>query len=224
EFFHTFNDLHSSGSQIVISSDRHPKSMPVLEDRLSSRFQWGLIADIQPPDFETRVAILRTKADLLGIPIPTQVLDYVAQKVQKNIRELEGSLNRLAAHARLNRVTLTVESVAPILRDYLQSSGRRSLPAQTILDAVCKYYGLETDKLVGKKRDKEISMPRQIAMYLLKEETEASLNDIGRALGGRDHSTVLHGWHKISKEITADLSLRKEVMELKEVLYSRRFS
>ncbi|MDO8692172.1 MAG: chromosomal replication initiator protein DnaA [Dehalococcoidia bacterium] len=224
EFFHTFNDLHSSGRQLVISSDRHPKSMPVLEDRLRSRFQWGLIADIQPPDFETRVAILRSKADLLGVSIPSEVLDHVAQKVHNNIRELEGCLNRLAAHSRLHRSPLTVESVVPILKDYLQSSGRRSLPPQTILEAICKYYNLETKQLAGKKRDKVVSLPRQIAMYLLREETEASLNDIGRALGGRDHSTVLHGWHKISNEITGDLSLRKEVMELKDILYSRRFS
>ncbi len=224
EFFHTFNDLHSSGRQIVISSDRHPKSMPVLEDRLRSRFQWGLIADIQPPDFETRAAILRSKADFLGVSLPSEVLDLVAQKVQNNIRELEGCLNRLAAHARLHRATLTVDSVAPVLADYLQSSGRRSLPPQTILEAVCKYYGLETRQLSGKKRDRDISLPRQVAMYLLREETEASLNDIGRALGGRDHSTVLHGWNKISNDMSADLSLRKEVMELKEILYSRRFA
>ena len=224
EFFHTFNDLHSSGRQIVISSDRHPRSMPVLEDRLSSRFQWGLIADIQPPDFETRVAILRSKADLLAMSVPGDVLDYVAQKVQSNIRELEGCLNRLAAHARLNRVSLTLESVAPVLKEYLQSSGRRSLPPQTILDTISKYYGLDARDLSGKRRNKEIALPRQIAMYLLREETQASLNEIGQALGGRDHSTVLHGFNKISDEITADLSLRKEVMELKEILYSGRFA
>ncbi len=224
EFFHTFNDLHSSGRQIVITSDRHPRSMPVLEDRLSSRFQWGLIADIQPPDFETRVAILRSKADLLGMSLPGDVLDHVAQKVQQNIRELEGSLNRLAAHARLNRVTLTLENVAPVLKEYLQSSGRRSLPPRIILEAICSYYGLENRDLSGKRRNREVALPRQIAMYLLREETDASLNEIGQALGGRDHSTVLHGWHKISDEITGDLSLRKEVMELKEILYSRRFA
>ncbi|MDP2936256.1 MAG: chromosomal replication initiator protein DnaA [Dehalococcoidia bacterium] len=224
EFFHTFNDLHSAGSQIVISSDRHPRSMPILEDRLRSRFQWGLIADVQPPDFETRVAILRTKADLLGMSLAPEVFDYVAQKVQNNIRELEGCLNRLVAHARLNRVSLSRENVAPVLKEYLQSSGRRSLQPQTILEAICKYYGLETRELSGKKRNKEVALPRQIAMYLLREETDSSLNEIGLSLGGRDHSTVLHGWHKITGEISADLSLRKEVMELKEILYSRGFS
>lgn len=224
EFFHTFNDLHSSGRQIVISSDRHPKSMPVLEDRLRSRFQMGLIADVQPPDFETRVAILRCKSEHLGIKIPAEVLDFIAQKIHNNIRELEGSLNRLAAYAALNRVPLTLETAAPALMDYIESSGRRALPLHSILDAICKYYGVEAKDLSGKKRDKEISLPRQIAMYLLREETEASLNDIGRLLGGRDHSTVLHGWNKISGDITADLALRRDVMELKEILYSQRFA
>jgi chromosomal replication initiator protein len=224
EFFHTFNDLHSEGRQLVISSDRHPKAMPLLEDRLRSRFEWGLIADIQPPSFETRLAILRNKAEQAGISIPSEVLEFLAQKVQSNIRELEGALNRLLAHARLNRTPLSIEAVSPVLKEYLHSEGRRSVNPQAVLEVVCKYYDLEPTLLAGKKRDRDIALPRQIAMYLLREETDSSLNEIGRILGGRDHSTVLHGWEKISGDINSDLALRREIMELKEILYARRYA
>lgn len=220
EFFHTFNALHSAGHQIVMSSDRSPKSMPTLEDRLRSRFEWGLIADIQPPDLETRAAILRTKADAQGERIPSDVLDFIAQKVQTNIRELEGCLNRIIAYARVTHSELSIQVASDALNDMFASGGkRRSIAPSQIIGAVAKYYGVEMDDLTSKKRDRDIALPRQIAMHIMREETEISLVEIGQLLGGRDHTTVMYGCEKIASEINTTSRLRREVMEIKESLY-----
>lgn len=223
EFFHTFNALHSAGHQIVLSSDRSPKSMPLLEDRLRSRFEWGLIADIQPPDLETRVAILRTKADAQGERIPSDVLDFIAQKVQTNIRELEGCLNRIVAYARVAHTELTVQVASDALNDVFSTGGRRrSISPGQIIESVGKYYGVEVDDLRSKKRDRDIALPRQIAMHILREETDISLVEIGQLLGGRDHTTVMYGCEKIATEINTTSRLRREIMEIKESLYSSK--
>ncbi|MBI4757543.1 MAG: chromosomal replication initiator protein DnaA [Chloroflexi bacterium] len=219
EFFHTFNALHGANKQIVVSSDRPPKAILAMEDRLRSRFEWGLIADIQPPDLETRIAILRAKGESQGIPIPSEVIDYIANRVQSNIRELEGSLNRVVAYAALTNSPVTVQVAAMALNDTLVRP-RKASPTK-VVETVAAFYGLGVSALQGKKRDKEIVLPRQVAMYLLREETDASLVQIGEALGGRDHSTILHGCGKISASMSEDNGLRQEIMSLREKLYAR---
>jgi chromosomal replication initiator protein len=223
EFFHTFNDLHSSNRQIVLSSDRPPKSMPLLEDRLRSRFEWGLITDVQPPDFETRVAILRAKAQANRLVIADEVLDFVAHKVKTNIRELEGSLNRVTAYASANRIKITVEVASAALSELSQSGPtRRTVSADIVINTVAEYYGVESKDLKGKKRDQEIAFPRQIAMHLMREELQISLSEIGKHLGGRDHTTVMYGCDKIGKELGHNGQLRREILEIKEGLYATR--
>jgi chromosomal replication initiator protein len=220
EFFHTFNALHSAGKQIVITCDRPPKALVALEDRLRSRFGWGLIADVQPPDFETRMAILRTKADALGARVPDEVLAYVARKVLNNIRELEGSLNCVLAHARLMNKPLDVETARTALEDILERVV--DLSPEQIVDAVARHYGLTKEALVGRSRRRVVSRPRQLAMYLIREEVGTSLPQIGKLLGGRDHSTILHGCDKIGGEIETDEELRRDWLAIKETLSGRR--
>ena len=211
EFFHTFNSLYESNKQIVICSDRPPKAIVSLEERLRSRFEWGLQADIQPPDLETRVAILRAKADLMGRKTPDEIINFLAARVQSNIRELEGSLNRLLAYADLQGLPLTSETAKAALASLADDGRARRVSIADILEVVADHYSLKMDDLRGKQRDKHIVMPRQVAMYLMRQETEASLLEIGQALGGRDHSTVLHGWEKINREINENTALRKEI-------------
>ncbi|HEY3109344.1 MAG TPA: chromosomal replication initiator protein DnaA [Chloroflexota bacterium] len=217
EFFHTFNDLHGARRQIVISSDRPPRAIATLEQRLTSRFEWGLIVDIQPPDLETRTAILRTRAREMRPPVPAEVIDLLAQRVQRNVRELEGSLTTAVAYARLNGLPLTVETAGKALAEVTEHRGREVQPAD-VLAAVARHYRVEPKLLRGKQRDREIVVPRQVAMYLMREETTASLLEIGRELGGRDHSTVLHGWEKIKGEVEVDDRLRKDVLAIREKL------
>ncbi|MEW6231636.1 MAG: chromosomal replication initiator protein DnaA [Chloroflexota bacterium] len=219
EFFHTFNALHGANKQIVVSSDRPPKAILAMEDRLRSRFEWGLIADIQPPDLETRIAILQAKGESQGLAIPSEVIDYIANRVQSNIRELEGSLNRVVAYAALANAPITVPMAAVALNDTLVSP-RKASPMK-VVEVVAAFYGLSVGALQGKKRDKEIVLPRQVAMYLLREETNASLVQIGEALGGRDHSTILHGCEKITSSMRGDNGLRQEIMALREKLYAQ---
>ena len=220
EFFHTFNSLHDASRQIVVSSDRPPKAIVTLEERLRSRFEWGLIADVQPPDLETRIAILRAKADTLSVNIPPQVTEFVAQRVQSNIRELEGSLNRIIAYAALHKRPISVDLAIKALSDIISSPARRSLTTNQVVETTAKFYRLDARDLRGKKRDKELVLARQVAMYLMREETESSLLDIGRELGGRDHTTVLHGYDKIRNSINVDDQLRKDVLAIREALYS----
>jgi chromosomal replication initiator protein len=218
EFFHTFNTLHAANKQIVISSDRAPKAILTLEERLRSRFEWGLIADIQPPDLETRIAILRFKAEQQAMPVPDEVIDLIAHQVQSNIRELEGALNQVIAHASLMRCPLRVEVAANALQDFGPAPG--SLSVDQIIEVVAQFYNLETKVLLGRRRSKDIVTARQMAMYLAREETGASLPQIGRALGGRDHTTVLHGHGKIHAQVEEDDRLRREMLAIKELLYN----
>ncbi len=218
EFFHTFNALHGQSKQIVISSDRSPKALVTLEERLRSRFEWGLIADVQPPDYETRAAILRSKAEAMRQNVPPEVIDLIARRVQSNIRELEGALNRVCAYADVLGQPFTLESTAQAIADLLPR--RHTLSSTHILDMVAQYYHIKVEDLVGRDRSKEITMPRQMAMYLVREETDASLPEIGQMLGGRDHTTVMHGCEKISNLIETDDNFRRHFLSIRERIYS----
>jgi chromosomal replication initiator protein len=221
EFFHTFNALHSAAKHIVISSDKPPKAILTLEERLRSRFEWGLICDVQPPDLETRTAILRAKGEQMNVYVPDDVFDFLAHKVQSNIRELEGSLNRVAAYADLHKTNINIEVATLALADLLGSARRRRITPEMILTAVSEHYGVDLRTLQGRGRSRNIVAPRHVAMYLLREETDCSLVDIGNLLGGRDHTTVIHGCEKISEEINADTRLRSEVLSIREKLQAQ---
>ncbi|MBM4422967.1 MAG: chromosomal replication initiator protein DnaA [Chloroflexi bacterium] len=218
EFFHTFNALHGQSKQIVISSDRSPKALVTLEERLRSRFEWGLIADVQPPDFETRAAILRSKAEPMRRPVPPEVIDVIARRVQSNIRELEGALNRVCAYTDVLGQPLTPETAAQAISDLLPR--RHTLSPTHIIDTVASFYAVKVDDLVGRNRSKEITVPRQMAMYIVREETDASLPEIGQLLGGRDHTTIMHGCDKIDNLIETDDSFRRQFLSIRERLYS----
>ena len=219
EFFHTFNALHEINKQIVISSDRPPKEIPTLEDRLRSRFEWGLIADIQSPDFETRLAILHSKLGDNGGLIPEEVLNFIAHKVQRNIRELEGALTRVQAFAAVHQRQVDEEEAARLLSDIIPASTRKPINVERIQVLVADYYNVTLDDMKGKRRDKHIVFPRQVAMYLVREETPSSLPAIGKAFGGRDHTTALHSIEKIANELKEDERLRYEVQSIREKLY-----
>jgi chromosomal replication initiator protein len=219
EFFHTFNAIHEAGGQIVLSSDRPPKAMPILEDRMRSRFEWGLIADIQAPDYETRIAILRSKLSgpVVGA-VPSDVLAFIAQKVQSNIRELEGSLNRLLAQARHLKQPVTVDLAAEALHDLVSPgpSGQATTPL-AVLTAVSRFYDVKIDDLKGKARHKHVVVPRHLAMYLLREDAHLSTPEIGRLLN-RDHTTVLHGLKQVAEDIARDGQCRAAVRSVREIL------
>ncbi|HSM70849.1 MAG TPA: chromosomal replication initiator protein DnaA [Anaerolineales bacterium] len=217
EFFHTFNTLHGQDKQIIVSSDRSPKALVTLEERLRSRFEWGLTADIQPPDLETRLAILRTKAERTGRNVPNEVLEMIAERVQSNIRELEGALNRILAFADLSGSMLTPDLVEVALADLLPQ--RSLVEPGKIIELVAREWHTTVDALLGRDRTKKIAQPRQVAMYLLRKETDASFPQIGEALGGRDHSTVMYAINKITNEIETKTDLRKRVVSVKQQLY-----
>jgi chromosomal replication initiator protein len=219
EFFHTFNALHEINKQIVISSDRPPKEIPTLEDRLRSRFEWGLIADIQPPDFETRLAILHSKLGDNSSLIPEEVLSFIAHKVQRNIRELEGALTRVQAFAAVHQRQIDEEEAARLLSDIIPAGTRKPINVERIQILVADYYNVTLEDMKGKRRDKHIVFPRQVAMYLVREETPSSLPAIGKAFGGRDHTTALHSIEKIANELKEDERLRYEVQSIREKLY-----
>jgi len=219
EFFHTFNTLHGQDKQIIVSSDRPPKSLVTLEERLRSRFEWGLSADIQPPDLETRLAILRFKAERTGRLISDEILESIAKRVQSNIRELEGALNRIIAFADLSGSPLTPSLVEVALSDLLPSHG--DLEPDRVFDLVAKKYNTTVEKLLGRDRSKDVALPRQIAMYILREETNFSFPQIGEALGGRDHSTVMYAIEKISDQIERDDRLRRDIVSIKQQLYGQ---
>jgi len=218
EFFHTFNTLHGQNKQIVMTSDRPPKAMVTLENRLCSRFEWGLTADIQPPDYETRIAILRAKADRAGFNVPNDVIELIARKFQSNIRELEGALTRIVAHADLRGMTLDTGLIESALADLLPR--KREIQPQQIIDTVADIFGITIDQILGRERTNKIARPRQIAMYLMREETDISLPKIGQALGGRDHTTVMYGHEKISDLLERDDRLRRQVISIKEQLFA----
>ncbi len=201
EFFHTFNELHGANKQIVITSDRTPRQIPTLEDRLRSRFEWGMIADIQTPDFETRVAILRKKAEQCKCPIPNDVSHLLAERVPSNIRELEGALTRLLAFSSLQQQPITVELATEALKGILPDPSLQMFTIESIQKAVCEYFSISKGELIGKRRDQKVVKPRQIAMFLCKELTGASYPEIGSQFGGRDHTTVMHSCRKIDSNI-----------------------
>ena len=219
-FFHTFNDLHNSGNQVVITSDRPPKALALLEDRLRSRFEWGLIADIQPPDLETRMAILSYKADQLRVSLEESVIELIAKRVQKNVRELEGSLNRIFAYSQLMNVAITLESTSRILDEVTSDTARHAIDPERILEEVSRYYKVSGQDLLGRTRTQKIAQARQVAMYLLIYELELSPTQVGRLLGGRDHATVIHGAGKINGEINEDRQLRQDVLTIKEAIFT----
>jgi chromosomal replication initiator protein len=221
EFFHTFNALHEINKQIVISSDRPPKEIPTLEDRLRSRFEWGLIADIQSPDFETRLAILHSKLGTNGNLVPEDVLNFIAHKVQRNIRELEGALTRVQAFAAVHQRQVDAEEAARLLADIIPAGTRQPIKVERIQALVADYYNITLEDMKSKRRDKHIVFPRQVAMFLVREETPSSLPAIGKAFGGRDHTTALHSIEKIANELKEDERLRYEVQAIKERLYSQ---
>lgn len=218
EFFHTFNALHEESKQIVISSDRPPKEIPTLEDRLRSRFEWGLITDIQPPDLETRIAILRKKAKAENLDIPNEVMVYIANQIDTNIRELEGALIRVVAYSSLINRDIDAELAVEALKDIIPSARPRVITILDIQRAVGEAFGLKLEDFKAKKRTKSIAFPRQIAMYLSRELTDASLPKIGDEFGGRDHTTVIHAHEKISKALLTDPQLQTTVQNLIEKL------
>ncbi|NTW43014.1 MAG: chromosomal replication initiator protein DnaA [Anaerolineaceae bacterium] len=220
EFFHTFNTLHGQDKQLVISSDRPPKAMNTLEERLRSRFEWGLIVDIQPPDLETRIAVLRSKAERTGRQVPNEILDSIARQIQSNIRELEGALTRVLAYSELIGQPLSMQLVNVALADLLPK--RNKLDSTQVLYAVAAAFGIDAKELLGKDRSREIALPRQVAMYLMREEANFSLPQIGEALGGRDHTTVMYGCDKIADLIERDDRLRRQLIQIREQLYGRQ--
>ncbi|RKD68084.1 chromosomal replication initiator protein [Sinobaca qinghaiensis] len=218
EFFHTFNALHEESKQIVISSDRPPKEIPTLEDRLRSRFEWGLITDITPPDLETRIAILRKKAKAEKLDIPNEVMLYIANQIDTNIRELEGALIRVVAYSSLINQDMNADLAAEALKDIIPNSKPKKVTIDDIQRLVASQYSLQPQELKAKKRTKVIAFPRQIAMYLSREMTEFSLPKIGEEFGGRDHTTVIHAHEKISKLVHSDSDFQKQLKELMEQL------
>ena len=218
EFFHTFNTLYAYNRQIVFTADRPPAALAALEERLRSRFEWGLIADIQPPDYETRLAIVRFKAESRGMRIPDDVLEYVARHIEGNIRTLEGALNRLWAYHELRGAPLTVAMAQAVLADLL--SGRRwAKDPEGVLRVVAEEFGVTVQDLKGKSRARKVLIPRQVAMYLLREDLRLSFPQIGRLFGGKDHTTVMHAWQKTARAYEEDEALRKRIQRIRERMY-----
>ncbi len=214
EFFHTFNALYEANKQIIISSDRPPKEIPTLEDRLRSRFEWGLIADIQAPDFETRMAILKKKADVEKLNIPNEVMVYIATKIKSNIRELEGALIRIVAFSSLTNKEISVDLASEALKDIISSKQTKQVTIDIIQEVIANYYNLKIEDLKSSRRTRNIAFPRQIAMYLSRKLTDMSLPKIGEEFGGRDHTTVIHAYEKISNNLKKDESLQNAISEL----------
>ncbi len=211
EFFHTFNALHSSGKQIVISSDKPPKKMEILDERFRSRFEMGLCTDIQPPDYETRMAILMKNVENCDRNIDKEIIEYIATNIKSNIRELEGALNKILAFAKLNNVELTLESAEEALRDVIYPDKPKEITPSYIVNIVSEHFGIRVEDILSKKRSADIVMPRQIAMYLIRELTDVSLNEIGVAIGGRDHSTILYGADKVAQDIKINPELASKI-------------
>src|SRR6266540_1395280 len=221
EFFHTFNSLYETHKQIVITSDKFPKEIPGLEDRLRNRFEWGLIADIQPPDMETRVAILQKKAEVEGVQLPHDVAIFLASNIDSNVRELEGSLTRLGAFSSLTKATITVELTKELLRNTLKGA-QREITVENIQKTICDYFNIRMGDLKAKRRTQNIALPRQVAMYLCRKHTETSFPGIGDKFGGRDHSTVIHASKTIERKIKEDPHMQKTIEKLERNLNIRK--
>ncbi len=211
EFFHTFNALYEENKQIIVSSDRPPKEIPTLEDRLRSRFEWGLITDIQPPDYETRIAILKKKSERDRIDIPGEVFEFIASKIKSNIRELEGALNRVVAYSTLTKREVDISLVNEALKDIFSTTRARKIDVDFIKSTVAEYFNMKIEDFESKKRTRQIAYPRQIAMYIARELTDLSLPKIGEEFGGRDHTTVIHACEKISTEMLSDYDLKNKI-------------
>lgn len=222
EFFHTFNALYELNKQIVISSDKPPKEILTLEERLRSRFEWGLIADIQAPDTETRIAILRKKSQLEKYDIPNEVLVYIANNIESNIRELEGALNRVLAYASLTGSPITLELAQDCLKQILANISITNINHTSIIKIVSRYYDISPEQMITQKRSRDISYPRQVAMYLCRELTGMSLPKIGQVFGGRDHTTVMHAYDKISDEMDRSADLKRAITELKRSITGKQ--
>ncbi len=219
-FFHTFNDLHYADHQVVLTADRPPKAMHLLEDRLVSRFEGGLVADIQQPDLETRLLILRSKADQMSVKLDDPIIEYLAQVAQTNVRQLEGSLNRVVAYAQMTQQPMSLDLVSQLVADLIHTPDRRALDADTIVDESAGYYHMTAEELRGPSRKKDVVRARHVAMYLLHEEKGMRDTDIGRHLGRCDHSTVSSALRKIRSQINIDVQLRRDILAIKEALYS----
>jgi len=218
EFFHTFNALHEAHKQIVLSSDRPPIEIPTLEKRLQSRFEWGLIADIQSPDLETRIAILKKKAEIENMELPDEVATFIAERIKTNIRKLEGCLVRITAHSSLFKEKIDMNSVKEILKGILPEEKPRPITVELVQKTVSKYYKIKESTIKGKKRSRSIAFPRQIAMYLCRELTEDSFPEIGAKFGGKDHTTVMYAYRKIVEQAKKDEVLSNELKELENIL------
>ena len=216
EFFHTFNVLHSAGKQIILSSDKPPKEMETLDERFRSRFEWGLIADIQAPDYETRMAILRKNAEGYDRPIDEEIFTYVASNIKSNIRELEGAFNKIIAFAKLNKAELTLSLAEEALKDVIYPNKPTEITPSLIISVVAEHFGVKTEDITSKKRNSEFVMPRQVVMYLCREMTDTSFTNIGKLLGKKDHTTVIHGVNKIEDEMKASEELRNKIEIIKK--------
>ncbi len=218
EFFHTFNALHEAHKQIVLTCDRPPNEIQGLEQRLVSRFEWGLCTDLQPPDVETRVAILRKKEKAMGVKLPEDVLNFIAQRIRTNIRRLEGALTRVASYASLTNTVMTVERVEGLLRELLQEEGRHTITIEVIQKKVAEHFDIRLADMTSRRRPENIAFPRQIAMFLARQLTESSLNTIGEGFGGRDHGTVLHAYRLVKDRMEVDANIRQVVSFLEKQL------
>ena len=216
EFFHTFNALQSQGKQIILTSDKPPKEMETLEERIRSRFEWGLMADIGIPDYETRMAILRKKAESDNFDIDNEILNYIANNIKSNVRELEGALNKLLAYNNLCHQNITMEIAQKELQNIITPDKPREITPQLIIEVVTEHFNISMDQMISKSRSSDIARPRQIAMYLCKNMTDSSLDVIGSFLGGRDHSTIIHGIKRISDEYEVNENTRTLIDTIKK--------
>lgn len=220
EFFHTFNALHQLNKQIVISSDRPPKAIPALEHRLVSRFEWGMIADISSPDLETRIAILESKSREKNYSLDREILSFIASSIQSNVRELEGALNRIIAHHELSNSAPTLESTKNVLSTLTNSGRKGALTSKQLISTVADFYDISIDGLIGSSRKRELVVPRQITMYLMREEIKSSYPNIGQEIGGRDHTTAMHAYMKITREMNENEKVKQEIELIKQRLYN----
>lgn len=219
EFFHTFNELHQKNRQLVISSDRPPKAIHAIESRLMSRFEWGMIADIMNPDYETRMAILESKCKEKNYPLTPEILSYIANTIINNVRELEGALNKIIAYHQLNRAEPTIESVKTIVNTISANLQKQSITPKFIIETIAQFFDISQDDLTGSSREKRLVVPRQISMFLMREELKSSFPAIGQQLGGRDHTTAMHAYEKIKKQIRLDDQIRQNIELVKQKLY-----
>lgn len=216
EFFHTFNTLHSTGKQIILSSDKPPKDMEILEERFRSRFEWGLIADIQPPDYETRMAILKKNAEIYNKEFDDEVLSYIADNIKSNIRELEGALNKIIAFSKLNKVSINLEYAEEALKDIIYPDKPKEITPSLIIEVVAEHFGVNPEDITSKRRNSEFVQPRQVVMYLCRNLTATSLQSIAKILGKKDHTTVIHGINKITEEMESNDDLRNKIDIIKK--------